>query len=157
MTKLDRWKLLAAETYSYSYDNYANHRGNRRFDEYMPNDVRLLDRANRESWEIERLARELEVAPDLAADLLARFRDALEVVDAPSPAESFRRSVRQAVQRAMEEGLATDEQVEGLVIQVCYRAADLGYLLQLRDERLHKYSGLLRREPGVTYLEDRDA
>ena len=38
----------------------------------------------------------------------------------------------------MEEGLATDEQIEGLVVQVCYRAADLGYLLQLRDERLHR-------------------
>jgi hypothetical protein len=154
MNKLDRWKLLAAETFSYSYDNYADHRGNLRFDEYMPNGVRVLDRANRESWETERLARELEVAPDVAAELLVRFRDALEVVDAPNPAESFRRSVRQAIQRALKEGLATDEQVESLVIQVCYRGADLSYLLQLRNERLHRYSDLLRREPDVIYYDD---
>lgn len=156
MNKLDRWKLLAAETFCYSYDNYANHRGNRRFDEYMPNDVRVLDRANRESWEIKRLARQLEVEPDDAVELLARFRDALEVVDAPNPAESFRRSVRQVVQRALKEGLSTDKEVEDLVIQICYRGADLSYLLQLREEPLHKYSDRLRREPGVLYHDDPD-
>ena len=156
MNKLDRWKLLAAETFGYSYDNYADHRGNLRFDEYMPNDVQVLDRANRESWGIERLAGELDLAPDIAATLLSRYRDAMEVIDAPNPAESFRRSVRQAIRRALQEGLGTDEQVETLVIQVCYRAADLSYLLKLRGEPLHKYSDLLRREPGVIYHDDPD-
>lgn len=105
MNKLDRWKLLAAETYSYSYDNYADH----------------------------------------------QFRDALEVVDAPTPAESFRRSVRQAIKRALADGMESEEQIEALVVQVCYRAADLSFLLRSRDEPLHKYSRLLRREPGVEY------
>ena len=154
MNKLDRLKLLAAETFSYSFDNYADHRGNRRFDEYMPNDVRILHRANLESWEIGRLAGELDLDPEIAATLLSRYRDALEVIDAPNPAESFRRSVRQAVHRALRDGLQTDEQVEDLVIQVCYRAADLSYLLRLRGEPLHKYSDLLRREPGVIYNDE---
>ncbi|MHB0972377.1 MAG: hypothetical protein ACYC7A_20185 [Thermoanaerobaculia bacterium] len=44
--------------------------------------------------------------------------------------------------------------MEGLVIQICYRAADLSYLLRMRDEPLHRYSDLLRREPGVKYPDD---
>lgn len=151
MNKLDRWKLLAAETYSYSYDNYANHRGNLRFDRYMPDDVRVLDRAVRESWPLDRIAKELERSEDEASLLLISFRDALEVVDASSPAESFRRSVRQAIKRALVEGINSEEQIEALVIQICYRAADLSFLLRSRDEPLHKYSDLLRREPGVEY------
>ena len=151
MNKLDRWKLLAAETYSYSYDNYANHRGNLRFDRYMPDDVRVLDRAVRESWPLDRIAKELERSEDEASLLLSSFRDALEVVDASSPAESFRRSVRQAIKRALVEGINSEEQIEALVIQICYRAADLSFLLRSRDEPLHKYSDLLRREPGVEY------
>jgi hypothetical protein len=43
------------------------------------------------------------------------------------------------------------------VIQVRYRAADLGDLLRLRGEPLQKYSDLLRREPGVIYRDDPDA
>ena len=151
MNRLDRWELLAAETYSYSYDNYADHRGNLRFDRYMPDQVRALDRATRESWPLDRIAKELESSEEEASHLLSAFRDALEVVDAPTPAESFRRSVRQAIKRALVEGINSEEQIEALVIQVCYRAADLSFLLRARNEPLHKYSNLLRREPGVEY------
>ena len=153
MNKLDRWKLLAAETYSYSYDNYADHRGNVRFDRYMPDDVRILDRATREWWPLARVANELERSEEEAGLLLSAFRDALEVVDAPTPAESFRRSVRQAIKRALAEGLESEDQIEGLVVQICYRAADLSFLLRTLDEPLHKYSDLLRREPGVEYYD----
>lgn len=151
MNKLDRWKLLAAETYSYSYDNYANHRGNLRFDRYMPDDVRVLDRAIRESWPLDRIARALERSEEEATLLLNAFRDALEVVDAPTPAESFRRSVRQAIKRALVDGINSEDQIEALVVQICYRAADLSFLLRSRNEQLHQYSDLLRREPGVEY------
>ena len=154
MIKLDRWKLLAAETYSYSYDNYADHQGNPRFDRSMPDDVRVLDRAVRESWPLDRIAKELERSEEDATLLLNAFRDALEVVDAPTPAESFRRSVRQAIKRALVEGIHSEEQIETLVIQICYRAADLSFLLRSRNEPLHKYSNLLRREPGVEYHDD---
>lgn len=54
-------------------------------------------------------------------------------------------------------GLDSDEQLEALVIQICYRAADLGFLLRARNERLHMYSDLLRREPGVLYGDEPDA
>lgn len=157
MNKLDRWKLLAADTFSYSYDNYADHRGNPRFDVLMPNDVRILDRANRESWDIERLAERLELDVEIATRMLHRFRDALHVVDAPNPTESFRRAVRQAIRRAKEEGLDTEEQIESLVVQVCYRAADLSFLLRARSEPLHKYSKALRREDARDFVADQDA
>ncbi|HVQ40441.1 MAG TPA: hypothetical protein VMS31_23065 [Pyrinomonadaceae bacterium] len=151
MNQLDRWELLAAETYSYSYDNYADHRGNLRFDQYMPEDVRVLDRAIRESWPLDRIAKKLERSKEEANLLLSAFRDALEVVDAPTPAESFRRSTRQAIKRALAEGIESESQIEALVVQICYRAADLSFLLRFRNEPLHKYSDLLRREPGVEY------
>ncbi|HVS31909.1 MAG TPA: hypothetical protein VMS98_10665 [Thermoanaerobaculia bacterium] len=151
MTTLDRWKLLAAETFSYSYDNYADHRGNARFDRYMPQDVRILDHAVRESWTIDRLAKELERSEEDARKLLNAFSEALDVVDAPSPAESFRRSVRQVVKRAAHEGLETDDQIEALVVQICYRVADLSFLLRSGNQPLHTYSEALRREPGVEY------
>src|SRR6185295_12129320 len=146
VNELDRWKLLAAETFSYSYDNYADHRGNVRFDRYMPDDVRLLDRANRESWPLDRLAKELDRSEEDASELLESFRKALEVVDAPTPAESFRRSVRQVIEQAAAEGIEPGEQLEALVVQICYRVADLSFVLRARDEPLHKYSELLRRE-----------
>ena len=154
MNKLDRWKLLAAETYSYSYDHYADHRGNVRFDRYMPDDVRVLDRATGESWPLDRVAKELDRSEEEASLLISAFRDALEVVDAPTPAESFRRSVRQIIKRAVGEGIESEEQIEALVIQICYRVADFSFLLRSRDEPLHKYSDLLRREPGVEYHHD---
>jgi hypothetical protein len=37
------------------------------------------------------------------------------------------------------------------VTQVCYRAADLGFLLDREGEPLCRYSRPLRREPGVEY------
>jgi len=151
VNELDRWKLLAAETFGYSYDNYAGHRGNRQFDQYMPDDVRLLDRACREAWPLERLANELDQPEEDASEMLESFRKALEVVDAPTPAESFRRSVREDIQQAVAEGIESEEKLEALVVQICFRVADLSFRLQSRDEPLHKYSELLRREPGVKY------
>jgi hypothetical protein len=151
LNKLDRWKLLAAETFSYSYDNYADHKGNLRFDRLMPDAVRILNRANREAWPLGRLAKELDGSEEEATVMLGAFRDALEVVDAPTPAETFRRAVRQVIKRAVAEGLESDEEIEDLVVQICYRAADLSFLLRSRNEPLHRYSALLRREPGVVY------
>src|SRR5688500_16066296 len=109
----------------------------------MPDDVRVLDRATRESWPLNRIAKELDRSEEEAGLLLSAFRDALDVVDAPTPAESFRRSVRQVIKRAVREGIESEEQIEALVIQICYRAADLSFLLRSRNEPLHKYSDLL--------------
>jgi hypothetical protein len=42
------------------------------------------------------------------------------------------------------------------VIQICFRAADLAYLLDREGMSLSRYSKHLRREPDVGYLEDDD-
>jgi hypothetical protein len=153
---MQRKYLLAAETFRYSYAHYADHLEGRnvRFTRYMPDDVATLERAEREGWDDKTLARALDTPEENAQRLREYYREALDIVDAPSPAEAFRRSVRYAIQYALQEGLASKDNVEELVVQICYRAADLGYLLDMTGERLSEYSEALRQEPGVSYWDD---
>jgi hypothetical protein len=68
--------------------------------------------------------------------------------------------VRSVVRDAMAQGLSSEEEIEDLVRQICYRAADLGYLLDSYGERLSRYSRHLRKEPNVEYYDgyfDEDA
>jgi len=55
---MNRKQLLAAETFSYSYANHADHLGigNIRFDKLTPGDVDILERAEQEGWDDTRLA-----------------------------------------------------------------------------------------------------
>jgi len=153
---MKRKHLLAAETFYYSYAHYLDHLEveNARFTHYMPQDVDTLAKAESEGWDDARLARALEVSKEHARRLRKYYHEALDIVDAPTPAESFRRGVRFSIQHALEEGLETEKDVEDLVVQICYRAADLAYMLDMKDERLSEYSGALRREPGVKYRDD---
>jgi len=144
---------LAAELYSYSYDNYADHLAveNARFIELMPQEVEKLQRAEAEKWSKERIARLLEIDDEKVEVLLERWRTAKEIVFAQNSSESFRRSVRQSIKQAIKDGLNTEEDIDNLVIQICYRAADLGYLLDLEESKLSDYSEWLRRDKGVDY------
>lgn len=147
---MKRIHKLAAEIFAYSYDNYIDHLGiNPRFDKYMPADARKLEAAVREEWPVEKVAAALGVPAESVPRLLRDTRDALEVVDAANPAESFRNAVRGCVRAALEEGLSLDDEdsVESLVTQVCYRAADLSVLLEDAGQPLQRYSLDLRREP----------
>jgi hypothetical protein len=150
--------LLAAETFRYSYAHYADHvqGSNVRFTRYMPDDVATLERAEREGWDDAHLARALDVPQENAGRLRAFYHEALDIVDAPTPAEAFRRSVRYAVHNAVQEGLEAENAIETLVVQICYRAADLAYLLDMQGERLSEYSSDLRKEPGVEYWDDQE-
>jgi hypothetical protein len=149
---MNREQLLAAEIFCYSYANYQDHLGvNLRFDRLMPEQAATLEMAEHEEWPIEKLARELEVEMDHAKELLEALADARLVVDAENPVESFRNGVRQSIQTALEDGLQDPEQIERLVRQICYRAADLAYLLKLEGTPLSRYSRHLRREPDVEY------
>jgi hypothetical protein len=150
---MDRRQLLAAETFHYSYANYDNHLGigNIRFDELMPNDVDTLERAEQEGWDDARLAQALEIEEDKAEHWRTSYQRAKAVVDAPTPAESFRRGVRFSIQDAIEEGLANEQATEELVVQICYRAADLAYLLDLEGSRLSDYSQALRETSKIDF------
>ncbi len=152
---MNRYQLLAAEIYGYSYDNYQDHLGigNLRYEKLMPEAARTLERAVAENWPVEQVARELQEDEADAQESLRTFKEAREVVDAENAAESFRWDVRQTVERAVKEGLSDENSVERLVTQICYRAADLGFLLKRENKSLSQYSRHLRREPGVEYYE----
>jgi hypothetical protein len=152
---MDRYQLLAAEIFGYSYANYEDHLGigNIRYDKLMPDDAQTLERADAASWSLDRIAQALEVDRDQAAVSLQAYRRACEVVDAGNPAESFRVAVRQVLESATAKGLNDDESIEDVLIQICYRAADLAYLLDRKGKPLSRYSRHLRREPNVGYSE----
>jgi len=160
---MTREHLLAAEIYGYSFANYQNHLGigNVRYEQYMPECAAVLERATRESWPLAKVAEELETDEPNARDLLDAYERATAVIDPQNPAEGFRNAVRFAVHDAVAEGLAADAAIEKLVTQICYRTADLAYVLEQRGESLSRYSRHLRREQGVEYYEgyfdERDA
>ena len=145
---MNRDYLLTAELFNYSFENYRNHLGigHARFEELMPRFCKTLERANREGWSDSEVAQELEIDEADVSDWLEALGRAQLVVDATTPAESFRASVRFAIANALEEGLSTDEEIEALTTQICYRASDLSVLLDLKDEPLSKYSEELRAE-----------
>ncbi len=147
---MKRTHFLAAEVFGYSYYNYDQHLGERpgmgnlRFEKLMLDDARALERAKAEGWDDARLAKVLDVDVTLVPRYRRAFRDAIEVVDAPNAAESFRRGVRIAILAALGTRLAGEAEVESLVNQICYRAADLGFLLDCEKKRLSEYVHPLR-------------
>ena len=152
--RLSRVQLIAAEVFGYSFHNYEDHLGidNQRFDQLMPESAVVLEQAVRERWPLAKLAAELKASEQSAEELLNAYGRAIAVIDAENPAESFRTAVRFAVQNAMSEG-SSEAAIEKLVTQICYRAADLAYLLDMRGEGLSRYSRHLRKEAGVEYYE----
>ena len=151
---MERIHFLAAEIFSYSYANYDDHLGiNERFDTLMTRDAEMLETALKEEWSIEKVAQELDVSAEIARKLLFAAKEALEVVDAENPAESFRNAVRQNIEVALTDGLDSTEAIESLVTQICYRAADLGFVLDKKGQHLSQYSRHLRKDPDTAYYE----
>ena len=151
---MERIHFLAAEIFSYSYANYDDHLGiNERFDTLMPHDAEILETALKEEWPIEKVAQELDASTETTRKLLFSVEGALEVVDAENPAESFRNAVRQSIEVAIKDGLATTEAIESLVTQICYRAANLGLVLDKKGHHLSQYSRHLRKDPETEYYE----
>ena len=146
-SKMKRIHYLAAEIFFYSYDNYDGHLGgNERFDGIMPKEARILDKALDGSIDVKDLASRLHVDEDGLIDLLSKAKTARKIVDADNPAKGFREALRQTVDYAVKEGLTGEDAVEALVGQICYRVADLGFLIKQREEQLEQYSEELRHE-----------
>ncbi|WP_188860203.1 hypothetical protein [Marinobacterium nitratireducens] len=156
--EMKRKHLLASEVFGYSYEHYADRLGiNPRFDRYMPQVIATLEKAVAEHWDIAKLAKRLERNEDQAADLLSAFKDAAEIVDAENAAESFRCGVRRSIQDALADGgLNSDRDIEELVTQICYRAADFAFLLDREGRSLGEYSRELRDESREWQYEDDD-
>ena len=145
---MERKHLLAAELFSYSLAIYRNHLGieNNRFDTYMPDDAILLEQAESEHWSDDQIADKLEIERDSVPEWRKKIIRAKSIVDATNPAESFRHSVRYAIQDALEKGITSSEDIEDLVTHICHRASDMSVFLELREESLSKYSDELRQE-----------
>ncbi len=138
-------KLVVAELFSYSYDNYEGHLGiNPRFDVLMPENVLLLQQAEVEGWSDEQVAAKTDFKIEDIPYWRKRFREAWDIVNAKTPAHSFLQAIRASVKYAIEEGLDEEEDIDNLVGQISYRVADLSLLLKQRKEPLWKYSKELR-------------
>jgi hypothetical protein len=145
---MERRHFLAAELFAYSFANYADHLGViDRFDKYVPDEVSMLESAEREKWSDERVAHALKCDVAEVPAWRDRFRRAVAIVDAPTPAEAFRRGVRDSIVQALNEGLDSDTAIEELVTQVCHRAADLAVLLDRAGKTLDDSSEERRRDP----------
>ncbi|REL24857.1 hypothetical protein DYD21_17010 [Rhodohalobacter sp. SW132] len=154
---MNRKFLLAAETFRYSFNKYADKLEVRaeRFLKIMPSHIDILEKSEQENWPLEKLADAMDTDTKLAEFYRREYGKAKEIVNAPNPAESFRRGVRHSIQHAVHEGLKTDEDIEKLVIQICYRAADLSYLLDQTNQKLSVYSENFRKTPdNLDLLED---
>ncbi len=147
--QLDRYHLLAAEIFGYSFANYRNHLGigNIRFEKLMPDDAKMLERAVLENWPLKRVADAIGESEEVAAGWLKSCRKALQVVDAPNAGESFRAGVRRSIEHAVAEGLNDADAIEDLVTQICYRVSDFSVLLEMEGLPLQAYSDQLRSEP----------
>jgi hypothetical protein len=145
---MERRHILAAELYNYSFENYRNHLGigHDRFETLMPQDAALLERAQTEQWPDDQIAKMLEVDLEEVPRWRLKYMRAKSIVDAANPAESFRFGVRFSLQDALEKGMASSEDIEDLVSQICYRASDMAVLLELQGESLTQYSDTLRQE-----------
>lgn len=146
---MKRRHFLAAELFAYSFANYAAHLpvGNSRFTRLMPREAELLERAEDEGWSDKKVAEALEMEVEKVPEWRKRFRRAVEVVDAGNPADAFRAGVRFSIEDAVADGLDDPEAIERLVTQICYRAADLAFLLEEGGRTLSDFSEELRREP----------
>ena len=82
-----------------------------------------------------------------------QFREDREKeTNAENASESFRRAVKESIKNALDnDGLKSESDIDNLVIQICYLAADLGYLLELEGKKLSDYSEWLRRDKDVDY------
>ena len=151
---MKRIHLLAAEIFNYSYANYEDHLGiNERFDKVMPQIAETLETAIHEGWSVEKVAEELETSNETARKFLNATREALNIVEASNPVESFRRGTRQSIRQALKDGLDSEEAIDNLVGQICYRVADLALLLDREGHKLSQYSRHLRKEPDMEYYE----
>ncbi len=148
MAKMERKHFLAAEVYGYSYENYAGHLevNNSRFTQLMPDDIATLQKALDEEWDDAKLAEALKIDEDKAEFWRQLYRDALAIIDAETRVQSFRTAVRVSIRNSMAEGISDEDFIERLVTQICYRVADLSYLLSEEGSPLSMYAEQLREE-----------
>jgi hypothetical protein len=151
MAKMERRHFLAAQIYGYSYTHYAENleKENVRFTTLMPGEVDVLEQAEREDWEPNRLAEALGIEADKVSLWQDLYQASKHIVDAGTCVDSFRASIRSILKAAASESLDEDEVVERIAAQICYQTADLGYLLDQENRRLSDYGNRLRQTNSI--------
>jgi hypothetical protein len=151
MAKMERRHFLAAQIYGYSYTHYAENleKENLRFTTLMPGEVEILEQAEREDWEPNRLAEALGIEEDKVSLWQDLYQASKHIVDAGTCVDSFRASIRFILKAAASESLDKDEVVERIAAQICYQTADLGYLLDQENRRLSDYGNRLRQTNSI--------
>jgi hypothetical protein len=151
MAKMERRHFLAAQIYGYSYTHYAENleKENVRFTTLMPGEVEILEQAEREDWEPNRLAEALGIEEDKVSLWQDLYQASKHIVDAGTCVDSFRASIRSILKAAASESLDKDEVVERIAAQICYQTADLGYLLDQENRRLSDYGNRLRQTNSI--------
>ncbi len=145
--KMSKKQLLAAETFAYSYANYADHLGiNQRFDKYMPKDIDTIEKIVSTKKGAKELALKLGVTLDIAQDILTSYLTAKDIVTAKNAEASFRKGIKASILLSLESGLNSEEDIDKLVTKICYRTSDLAYLLDIEEKILSDYSEELREE-----------
>jgi len=143
---VNRIHYLAAEVYGYSYDNYQEkvEMGHVRFTKYMPQAIKILEKAEIEPISNSELAKKLEIEVDKIDEWKEAYKRAKEIVDAGSAGASFKTGVRETVKNYVEEDKINKESIDALVEQILYRTADFGNLLKRENKELYEYSEMLR-------------
>ncbi|MCH4887408.1 hypothetical protein EZV73_07490 [Acidaminobacter sp. JC074] len=143
---MNRYRYIAAEMYGYSYDEYQRKlsSGNTRFTKYMPETVEAIERALEENWDHKKIAKVLEVDLDNVPEWIESFLHAKEIVDSKHAGESFRNGVKRSILHAIDVGLDSDDKVDNLVEQICYRLADFSYLIKREQKKPEDYSDYFR-------------
>jgi hypothetical protein len=147
---MERKYLLAAEMYNYSYDNYIDHVEveNLRFTKLMPEEAMLVEQAEKEGWSDELLAERADYDVDRIPRLREDYRRAIRIIEQDDLAKIFRQSVIESINVALESGLKSEDDIEDLAVQICYRAADFSVLLVDEGKELRHYSDALRWTTG---------
>ena len=143
---MERVHYLAAEIFGYSYDHYQEKIEMRhiRFTKYMPEDVKVMELAEKENWSDEELADKLDIDLDKAVDYEKALINAKRIVDAENAMRSYIEGIKESIDSVVESGIENEQDINKLVSQILYRTADFGFLLKNEGDELWQYSEMLR-------------
>jgi hypothetical protein len=138
---MERIHYLAAELFGYSYENYNGKLEIKhvRFTKYMPETVRKLEKALDENWIDSKIAKELEIEIEEVSKWKDAYRSANRIVKNTHAGAFFKSAIRESVLHALDLGLSEEKDIDILIEQICYRTADLGFLLKVEDKKLSDY------------------
>jgi DNA-directed RNA polymerase specialized sigma subunit len=143
---MNRIQYLSAEIYGYSYDNYQEKVEMRhvRFTKYMPQTIKILEKAELKPISDADLAKKLEIEIDKIEEWKEVYKSAKMVVDAGNAGDSFKIGIKETVKNFVEEEKMNEEKINELVEQILYRTADFGFLLKRENKEISDYSEMFR-------------